>query len=390
MVRPDALLDIMGVNMRLRGALTLGSLAVAMLAATTAQAFAADDPPTSTPAIVGGHEVSSAPWAAEMNGSGCSGTIISPHWALSAWHCVEDDPTPSRYSMRIGNVRRGQGTSVPVKSLHRKFDIVLLELERDVVTTYATLADTDPPIGANVDIYGWGITCENGCGLSDVLKTARMKVNGIDNGSDGSRMVDLAQVGDGYALGGDSGGPAMLNGVQFGVLCCGNTAGDGSGTESYSSVANVKDWIKTTTGVGDGGGGTTNLALNRPTKGAASCTTSETSAKAVNGSVSGGAADKWCSGVAGTKTIEVDLGANKAVKRIVVKHAGAGGENASFNTKNFLVQTSTGGGVWSTAATVTDNTASTTTTAVTANARWIRLSISDPVARIYEFEAYTS
>jgi len=45
-------------------------------------------------------------------------------------------------------------------------------------------------------------------------------------------------------------------------------------------------------------------------------------------------------------------------------------------------------GIWSTAATVTNNTASTTNHAVTATARWVRLSTTDDVARIYEFEVY--
>jgi hypothetical protein len=39
-------------------------------------------------------------------------------------------------------------------------------------------------------------------------------------------------------------------------------------------------------------------------------------------------------------------------------------------------------------ATVTNNAASTTTSAVNVNARWIRLTTADAVARIYEFEAY--
>jgi hypothetical protein len=132
----------------------------------------------------------------------------------------------------------------------------------------------------------------------------------------------------------------------------------------------------------------TNLALNHPTKASASCNANETSDKAVNGSVSGGNSDKWCSGVAGTKTIEVDLGTNHSITSVVVKHAGSGGESTSYNTVNFLIETSTGGGVWSTAATVSNNTASSTTTAISATARWVRLSISDPVARIYEFEVY--
>ena len=61
-------------------------------------------------------------------------------------------------------------------------------------------------------------------------------------------------------------------------------------------------------------GNGTNLALNKATKSKqASCAASEGPAKAVNGSVSGGNSDKWCSAVAGTKTLEVDLGANKTL-----------------------------------------------------------------------------
>jgi hypothetical protein len=364
----------------------IGGLAVAtLLGATTLNAFAGD----LTPAIAGGHEVAAAPWSAQLDigGGACSGTIVAAHWALSAAHCVEDDPNPAKYTVRVGDVRLGQGTVAKVKSMQTRFDLVLLELDRDIVTTYATLAATDPPTGAAVDIYGWGVTCEDGCGQSPVLKTARMRVSAINGNTDGSRMVDLAQSGDGYALGGDSGGPAMYNGVQFGVLCCGNTAPDGSGIESYSSVANSLAWITSTTGAG--GGTATNLALNHPTKTSAACNANETGAKAVNGSVSGGSTDKWCSGAAGTKRLEVDLGANHAIKRLVVKHAGAGGESSSLNTKNFALETSTGGGIWMTAATVTNNTASTTTSPVAVTARWIRISTTDAVARIYEFEAYS-
>jgi glucose/arabinose dehydrogenase len=132
----------------------------------------------------------------------------------------------------------------------------------------------------------------------------------------------------------------------------------------------------------------TNLALNKPAKSSqASCNANESPAKAVNGTASGNS-DKWCSGVTGPKSLEVDLGTSKALTRFVVKHAGAGGEPASLNTKNFTLETSAGGGVWTTAATVTNNTASTTTHPVSVSARWIRITTTDPIARIYEFEAY--
>jgi hypothetical protein len=369
--------------MRLKRALLSAALLATVGAGSTAAIATAQA--DVTPQIIGGHNVSSAPWGAQL--PGCSGTIISPHWVLSAAHCV--DVNKPGFTVRIGNVNRGQGTPATVKKIHTRFDIAVLELDRDIATTYVKLAATDPPVGSTADIYGWGGTCEKGCGQANILKTAKMRVDGIQNGGDGSRMVQLGQNGDGYAWFGDSGGPAMLNGVQFGTLCCGSTSGNGSGHESYSSVANSLPWITSITGVGGGNpGNPVNLALNKPAKGSAPCAPAESAAKAVNGSTSGGNSDKWCSAAGGTKQLEVDLGASHALKRIVVKHAGAGGESASFNTKSFTIETSAGGGQWTVAATVSNNTASTSEHAVNTNARLIRLSTTDAIARIYEIEAY--
>ncbi|MFI7219926.1 family 16 glycoside hydrolase [Micromonospora maritima] len=140
--------------------------------------------------------------------------------------------------------------------------------------------------------------------------------------------------------------------------------------------------------------GGSNLALDKPATADSSCATTEGPEKAVNGSVTGGNTDKWCS-KGTTKYLQVDLGSSTDVNRFVVKHAGAGGENTAWNTKDFTIATSTDGSNWTTRATVTGNTASTTTHDVTAvAARYVRLSVTtptstaDPAARIYEFEVY--
>ena len=137
-----------------------------------------------------------------------------------------------------------------------------------------------------------------------------------------------------------------------------------------------------------------NLALNKPATGSAPCNSNEGPAKAVNGSVTGGLTDKWCSGAA-TKFLQVDLGGTFNVNQFVVRHAGAGGESTSFNTRAFNIQTSANGTNFTTVASATGNTASVTTHNVAAtNARFIRLNVTTPtqttnnVARIYEFEAY--
>jgi hypothetical protein len=131
-----------------------------------------------------------------------------------------------------------------------------------------------------------------------------------------------------------------------------------------------------------------NLALNRATKSKQRpCTAAEGPAKAVDGSVSG-SSSKWCSADGSTKTMEIDLGSNQTLGRFVVRHAGAGGEGPALNTKNFTIDVSTGGGVWTNAVTTSANTASVTEHPVSKTARWIRISTTDPIARIYEFEAY--
>ncbi|MFB7380742.1 discoidin domain-containing protein [Kitasatospora purpeofusca] len=137
-----------------------------------------------------------------------------------------------------------------------------------------------------------------------------------------------------------------------------------------------------------------NLALGRPATASGQCNTDEGPAKAVNGTVNGGNGDKWCT-LTSSKWLEVDLGSAKPLTKFVVKHAQAGGESASFNTRDFSVQVrSAATDPWTTVATVTGNTAGTTTHPVTTTARYVRLVVTkptqgtDPAARIYEFEAW--
>ncbi|MEV4612568.1 discoidin domain-containing protein [Kitasatospora sp. NPDC049258] len=139
-----------------------------------------------------------------------------------------------------------------------------------------------------------------------------------------------------------------------------------------------------------------NLALGRPATASGQCNSSEGPAKAVNGSVGGGNADKWCA-LTGSKWLEVDLGAARTLSRFVVKHAAAGGESASWNTRDYSVQVrNSTADPWTTAATVSGNTAASTTSPVAVTARYVRLVITkptqttDPAARIYEFEAWGS
>jgi NedA-like, galactose-binding domain len=95
--------------------------------------------------------------------------------------------------------------------------------------------------------------------------------------------------------------------------------------------------------------GRTNLALQRPVTGTVPCREDRGPEKAVNGSVAGGQADSWCADD-WPMFLQVDLGAVHPVTRFLVKHASAGGENADSDTREFNIQLSTDGKMFTTAA----------------------------------------
>ncbi len=80
-----------------------------------------------------------------------------------------------------------------------------------------------------------------------------------------------------------------------------------------------------------------NLALNRPAIGSPACSPEEGPEKAFNGSVKGGKKDRFCTS-AWNRFLQVDLGSAFAIKRIVVKHASAGGESEELNTRLYNIQ----------------------------------------------------
>jgi hypothetical protein len=88
--------------------------------------------------------------------------------------------------------------------------------------------------------------------------------------------------------------------------------------------------------------GRVNLALHRPVTGSLPCSPDQGPEKAVNGSVSGGQADRWCAEDR-PFFLQVDLGAARPVTRFIVKHASAGGENEESDSREFNIQLSNEG-----------------------------------------------
>jgi predicted alpha-1,6-mannanase (GH76 family) len=135
-----------------------------------------------------------------------------------------------------------------------------------------------------------------------------------------------------------------------------------------------------------------NLALGATASGPTPCTAASPAKYAVDGYSRGGS--KWCAGGAGDQAFNVDLGALQKIIGFRIRHAGAGGEDPTWNTRDFELATSVDGATWTPAASVTDNTADITTHPIAAIlARHVRLHITkaqtDPeflATRIYELE----
>ncbi len=75
-----------------------------------------------------------------------------------------------------------------------------------------------------------------------------------------------------------------------------------------------------------------NVALLKAAAANASCATDQTAAQSFDGTV----LTKWCAGATGgAYWLQIDLGAASDVGRIIVRHAGAGGESQAWNTSRF-------------------------------------------------------
>ncbi|HET6293907.1 MAG TPA: discoidin domain-containing protein [Kribbella sp.] len=246
--------------------------------------------------------------------------------------------------------------------------------------------------GSKIDWYnaqfycGWG-SMANTTGYDNIINRGLFTPNKVVTGV----VTNSANCGGYVAL------PTLKNTLAA-LVAKYPAFGGVDGWEYFNSdpggTAAPWQWAREMTSAMSGTTGPVNLALNKPATGSAACASTEGPAKSVNGSVSGGNSDKFCS-LAASKFLQVDLGSSQALGKFEVTHAAAGGEAASFNTRAFTIQTSPNGSTWTTRATVTANTAAVTTHTVTGvTARYVRLNITtptqttDPAARIYELKIF--
>jgi hypothetical protein len=206
---------------------------------------------TTTPFIIGGSTVpdGAAPWAAQVQAGGfCSGSVIGQLWVLTAAHCGPGG------SVRVGSQRLGQGQTIRVVQDFTNGDMAVKRLASSAnVSQVMPIAGSAPPMGATVQIYGWGGISAPGGPLAQSLKTANLRVVAVGSTINGAPI-------NGQAYFGDSGGPMVYNGQQIGT--CTGPVGGGSDpsrlTVAYQSVPQRAAWIRQITGIGPGGGGDPN------------------------------------------------------------------------------------------------------------------------------------
>ncbi|GGJ78456.1 serine protease [Pilimelia anulata] len=231
------------------------AIAVAGALGVAGPGHAADDPAPGQHGIVNGKATESAPWAVQFyrgNGSTgspvCSASLVAADWVLVADHCLTYQHTGRVFSVRIGSLRRGEGTLYQVETFKSKYDVTLMKLASAVPNApVARVADAAPATGAQVEIYGWGRTCpvDQQCDPSPVLKQATVRVSGSTKDVKGGPAFQLTSV-TGNASKGDSGGPARYNDLIVGVASTATST-----TSQYSNVtaAATREWIKSTAGV---------------------------------------------------------------------------------------------------------------------------------------------
>lgn len=180
----------------------------------------------------------------------CTGTVVAPHWVLTAQHCVEV-PDLQR-SIYVGTTREQQHRE------ENKFtsDYAVWAPHGDVALVHVTTAFPEKMIqnirrdavefGATGSVYGWGAGTEETLQFAQaaVGRTTRGIRPGTNEGAHDAFVVQY--LGEAKAGRGDSGGPLFIDGEVAGVTSF--KARQGGGRYSlFASLHGLGDWIAQTT-----------------------------------------------------------------------------------------------------------------------------------------------
>ncbi|XP_044726664.1 fibrinolytic enzyme, isozyme C-like [Chrysoperla carnea] len=216
--------------------------------------------------IINGNDAPNTPWVGRMitergNGyvvSNCGASLIAPHWALTAHHCLFDENNnvlSNYFWVSLGNVEWVYGQYVGVNEIvhfgTNDHDIALLRLERDVYDIGPIPVQVDDYIdyrGRWATIYGWGQTETGNSPLR--LRYANVVLWEREQ-CDYNKVCLNPEITNTNACFGDSGGPMIMEEGgqtrQIGVAHAVYTLGGGvcNGNKAfYVSTSYYGDFIR--------------------------------------------------------------------------------------------------------------------------------------------------
>jgi snapalysin len=183
--------------------------------------------------------------------AGCTGSLITPTWAVTAKHC----PTPR--TVRVGSTNRTSGGTVATVSSavnHPSIDVKLLRLAAAVPHAPAIIPETSGPVGTATRIIGWGQTCpQPNCGgapaVAHEIDTSIVEDNRCGGINGPFEICTNNNGGTAGACYGDSGGPQVrqVNGT-WQLIGVTSRAGNSDATcatapSVYGDLPSIRGWV---------------------------------------------------------------------------------------------------------------------------------------------------
>jgi len=212
--------------------------------------------------------ISTIPYLVQVHrgsSSFCGGSLISSLWVLTAGHCCSGY-SASNYYIVAGTSRlngaNGIRRTVSYMAIAPRYtsrvmnmDACLLRLSSALNGTNIgtiALAQSRPPVGTTLRVAGWGATREGG-DSSTLLRDTRVPVVAQNvcrrryrGQSRITRYMFCAGTDSRDTCEGDSGGPAVLNNLLYGITSFGVGCARAGYPGVYTVVSRIRTWINST------------------------------------------------------------------------------------------------------------------------------------------------